>query len=230
RHPLLRRMFGAVYPLKARSPAKRLVVDGLVTPEEAGFYLHEARGSSGEPLFAADEALLGPKAPELSAALPDWPQTPLNRAIQDRVRREIRQHFGERRRLHLVGGHLRRARGVPLGSEEDANGPSVCHVDKANISYYDYSAIVYFSTQGVDFGGGALAFNDPGGDQLVQPRLGRCAIFAAGPHHLHQAKVVTWGSRSIMALWFSLNCRLAGEAVRMNWPKKKKRARGRATG
>ncbi|CAJ1327761.1 unnamed protein product, partial [Effrenium voratum] len=188
RHPLLRRMFGAVYPLKARSPAKRLVVDGLVTPEEAGFYLHEARGSSGEPLFAADEALLGPKAPELSAALPDWPQTPLNRAIQDRVRREIRQHFGERRRLHLVGGHLRRARGVPLGSEEDANGPSVCHVDKANISAWGLLSKFLADTsfdqtrvcaQGTSWSTRTLMCSQDGGFMLL--RLQRhCVLLHAG--------------------------------------------------
>ena len=35
---------------------------------------------------------------------------------------------------------------------------------------------------------GQLAFNDPDQDELVEPRVGRCVLFASGPHHLHQAK------------------------------------------
>ncbi|CAE7540210.1 unnamed protein product [Symbiodinium microadriaticum] len=40
-------------------------------------------------------------------------------------------------------------------------------------------------------------------------------MFASGPHHLHQAKAVTSGTRMIMAMWYSLNCKLHGEQIHM---------------
>jgi hypothetical protein len=81
---------------------------------------------------------------------------------------------------------------------------AACHVDKCNVGYFDYSVLVYLSTFGVDFEGGNFAFKDAMGDEIVEPRAGRCVLFASGPEHLHQVCAVTGGSRKALALWFSL--------------------------
>ncbi|CAE7221288.1 UBB [Symbiodinium sp. CCMP2456] len=211
RLPLLRPMFANVYANCAKFRRKRVVVDSVISEEEARVYTHDAKDAHGDPLFHIDETF-GVDA-ECSTAFQDWPDNPLNQEIPDRIRFLIRRHFSEKRPLYLVGAMLRRTR--PGGECGYDRGPTVCHVDKANISYYDYSAILYLSTKGTDFEGGQLAFNDPCRDELVEPRLGRCVMFASGPHHLHQAKAVTSGTRMIMAMWYSLNCKLHGERVHM---------------
>jgi hypothetical protein len=81
---------------------------------------------------------------------------------------------------------------------------AACHVDKCNVGYFDYSALVYLSTFGVDFEGGRFAFKDAMGDEIVEPKAGRCVLFASGPEHLHQVQTVTGGTRKALALWFSL--------------------------
>mmetsp|Transcript_49281 Transcript_49281/g.110571 ORF Transcript_49281/g.110571 Transcript_49281/m.110571 type:complete len:304 (+) Transcript_49281:47-958(+) len=210
RPSLLSPMFGNVYRRHARFPQRRVVIDSVITVEEAEYYVHDAKDAHGDPLFHIDETLAEDLF-ESSTAFQDWPSTPLNQAIADRVRTLIRCHFGEKRPLHLAGALLRRTR--PGGQCSCESGPTVCHVDKANVSFYDYSAIVYLTTKGEHFDGGALAFNDPDRDELIEPRVGRCVLFASGPHHLHQAQAVTAGTRMIMALWFSLNCKLVGEKV-----------------
>lgn len=211
RLPLLRPMFANVYANCAKFRRKRVVVDSVISEEEARVYTHDAKDAHGDPLFQIDE-MFGVDA-ECSTAFQDWPDNPLNQEIPDRIRFLIRRHFSEKRPLHLVGAMLRRTR--PGGECGYDRGPTICHVDKANISYYDYSAILYLSTKGTDFEGGQLAFNDPCRDELVEPRLGRCVMFASGPHHLHQAKAVTSGTRMIMAMWYSLNCKLHGEQIHM---------------
>ena len=65
------------------------------------------------------------------------------------------------------------------------------HVDKANIGYYDYSAVLYMTTMGVGCEGGQLVFADPDGDEVIEPRAGRCVLFASGTEHLHQVQPVT---------------------------------------
>lgn len=43
------------------------------------------------------------------------------------------------------------------------------HIDKVNVASYDYSALLYLNTAGVDFEGGALAFIDGDGvDRLLE--------------------------------------------------------------
>eukprot|EP00928_Gymnodinium_smaydae_P066117 TRINITY_DN49175_c0_g1_i1.p1 TRINITY_DN49175_c0_g1~~TRINITY_DN49175_c0_g1_i1.p1 ORF type:complete len:322 (+),score=17.14 TRINITY_DN49175_c0_g1_i1:227-1192(+) len=208
--PLLAPMFADVYPLAARLPTRRVVIDSLVTEAEARYFTHDARDVFGHPLFDVDDRLVTDDS-ECSAARNDWSEHPLNNIVCERVCKQVRFHFGEERRLFLANAHLRKTwpqeQLKRTHSDDHAvheSGPYVCHVDKANIGHYDYSAVLYLSTQGVDFMGGQFAFNDPGRDEIVEPRVGRCVLFTSGPHHLHQAKPVIDGSRFIMALWFSL--------------------------
>ncbi|OLQ03581.1 Polyubiquitin-B [Symbiodinium microadriaticum] len=150
RLPLLRPMFANVYANCAKFRRKRVVVDSVISEEEARVYTHDAKDAHGDPLFQIDE-MFGVDA-ECSTAFQDWPDNPLNQEIPDRIRFLIRRHFSEKRPLHLVGAMLRRTR--PGGECGYDRGPTICHVDKANISYYDYSAILYLSTKGTDFEGG----------------------------------------------------------------------------
>eukprot|EP00933_Yihiella_yeosuensis_P024567 TRINITY_DN19053_c0_g1_i1.p1 TRINITY_DN19053_c0_g1~~TRINITY_DN19053_c0_g1_i1.p1 ORF type:complete len:336 (-),score=55.39 TRINITY_DN19053_c0_g1_i1:16-1002(-) len=208
---LLRTPFANIYLPQAKNQSKRVVLDSLITEDEARYFVEEARDAYGNGLFDVDESFADDPS-ECSTARPDWAEHPLNDLIIDRIRTCISKHFQEQRPLYMAGAMLRRTRppqtAPSVKATEDLaqfeSGPSVCHVDKANIGYYDYSAVLYLNTQGHDFEGGQFAFNDPQRDEIIEPRRGRCVMFASGPQHLHQAKPVTGGSRMIMALWFSL--------------------------
>ena len=77
-------------------------------------------------------------------------------------------------------------------------------MDKANIGYYDYSAVLYMTTMGVGCEGGQLVFADPDGDEVIEPRAGRCVLFASGTEHLHQVQPVSQGVRISMGMFFTL--------------------------
>jgi len=53
---------------------------------------------------------------------------------------------------------------------DPAHGTFAPHVDKANQSAYDVSALLYLTTLGADFAGGHFAFNDPDCDLLLEPQ------------------------------------------------------------
>ena len=127
--------------------------------------------------------------------------------------------------------------------------PASLVVDRANVSSYDYSAVLYLNMQGESFEGGDFAFVDEAvsaavsarpvrgyasdlsllctlhepkpaplpldasqEDQIVQPRRGRCVLFASGFEHLHRVGRVVSGSRFVLACWFTLSAS-AGEAL-----------------
>eukprot|EP00439_Symbiodinium_sp_Y106_P023605 s3429_g2.t2 len=91
RLPLLRPMFANIYPNCAKFRRKRVVVDSVISEEEAREYTHDAKDAHGDPLFHIDETF-GVDA-ECSAAFQDWPNNPLNQKIQNRIRFLIRRHF-----------------------------------------------------------------------------------------------------------------------------------------
>lgn len=224
---LLLPLYADVYPLQAKFPRRRVVLDSLLTPAEVSYFLCEA-AAEAMALWDDDNLI------ECAVAWPDWLEHPLNSMVMRRVSENIHLHFGEDRALYLAGALLTRLRPTNIRNtshgeegrcdhrrndkdeqaEEEhevddcdpgiANG-YLCHVDKCNIGYYDYSAVVYLSTQGVDFEGGEFLFNDPEGDEILEPRSGRCAIFPSGPEHLHQVRPVTRGSRMVMAMFFTLS-------------------------
>ena len=67
----------------------------------------------------------------------------------------------------------------PLGAEQ-GYGYWAPHIDKANVPGYDVSAILYLSTMGEQFSGGAFAFNDADADRIVEPKMGRLLLFDSG--------------------------------------------------
>ena len=104
--------------------------------------------------------------------------------------------------LTLAGGLLTRIAAEPDG---DLKAPSQkpyweAHVDQDNKRAYDYSALVYFEDGGVDFGGGALIFDD---GETILPRRGRLVAFSSGPENGHRVARVERGARTALALWFT---------------------------
>lgn len=194
-------LFEGVFPLRARALRRRVVVDSLVTTEEAAHFTTDgALNRLGEPIFGgeeteedADERARGVAE---ASGWHDWAEHPLNGRVRDAVRGAVRLHFDERRPLHLAAAVLtRRAAGCGAGR---------LHVDQANVGYYDYSAVLYLSSAGADFGGGGFTFVGPAADEVVQPRLGRCVLFSSGTEHPHRVEAVASGARHAIGLWFTL--------------------------
>eukprot|EP00747_Dinoflagellata_sp_TGD_P183651 gnl/TRDRNA2_/TRDRNA2_38675_c0_seq1.p1 gnl/TRDRNA2_/TRDRNA2_38675_c0~~gnl/TRDRNA2_/TRDRNA2_38675_c0_seq1.p1 ORF type:complete len:273 (-),score=36.35 gnl/TRDRNA2_/TRDRNA2_38675_c0_seq1:172-945(-) len=96
----------------------------------------------------------------------------------------------------------------PLGAAEGHYGYWAPHVDKANVSTYDVSAVLYLATAGEHFDGGEFVFNDSDAvDRTVEPRIGRLLLFNSGLENLHQVcPVVGDGDRLALSVWFTL-CR-----------------------
>jgi hypothetical protein len=130
----------------------------------------------------------------------------------------VSKHFGETRPLYVAGALLTRLQPPPPCSHEDQQhccpyDYTAPHVDKSNMASYDYSAVVYLNSKGGSFDGGDFCFNGLAHDELVEPRQGRCVLFASGPHHLHQARRVERGARFILAVWFTLSAAHAEAAL-----------------
>jgi len=190
-------LYEFIFPLRARLRCQRVVRDSLITAEEAAYFAHEALHRFGDPMLGDEEASLEDAGESGRAvAWPDWADHPLNDRVRFLICEAVRLHFGETRPLHLAGALLTR--------KTSANAPSPPHVDKANIGYYDYSAVLYLSTQGEDFTGGEFTFTDRDGDEVVQPRVGRCVLFSSGTEHLHQVAPVSSGVRHALGMWLTL--------------------------
>jgi predicted 2-oxoglutarate/Fe(II)-dependent dioxygenase YbiX len=81
------------------------------------------------------------------------------------------------------------------------------HVDRSNTPHYHYSGLLYMSTYGEDFTGGALHFLNGDDmsvvDQTVEPKAGRVVIFTSGQENPHFVDRVTSGQRYVLAFWFT---------------------------
>ena len=77
------------------------------------------------------------------------------------------------------------------------------HVDQTNVSYYHASAVLYLTTSGEDFEGGAFSFHDPDGDTTLAPTCGDLLTFSSGPENPHSAGKVFSGTRFALACWFT---------------------------
>lgn len=101
------------------------------------------------------------------------------------------------------------------------------HVDKNSTAHYDYSGLVYLSTQGEDFTDGMLQFlptenldcssafeDEPGPCKItgdpefeVAPRRGRLIVFGSGNENPHRVTKVTSGIRYVLSFWFTCDSR-----------------------
>jgi hypothetical protein len=193
------RLYERIFPLRPRLLRRRVVVDALTTLAETAYFAHDALDRFGDPMYGGeDDTIEDAEDSERGVAWVDWAEHPLNERVRSLVREAVRRHFGETRPLYLAGAMLTR--------KTAGCGFSPPHVDQANIGYYDYSAVLYLSTQGEDFEGGEFRFIDLEGDEVVEPRAGRCVLFTSGSENLHQVQHVSSGVRLGMGMWFTLEC------------------------
>jgi|Transcript_50057 hypothetical protein len=119
-----------------------------------------------------------------------------------RVQQAVQRVFVEERPLYLAGALLTRLQ--PPSPTAKGSGYSVAHVDQANVASYDFSAVLYLNSKDSGFHGGDFCFVDEEGDEVVEPRAGRCVMFPSGFQQLHQVRQVTRGNRFALAVWFTL--------------------------
>jgi hypothetical protein len=90
------------------------------------------------------------------------------------------------------------------------------HADQLNTPHYHYSGLLYLSTYNADFNGGRLVFlknkhnyNTPVKESdielVVEPKIGRLAIFTSGEEHYHYVEKLTSGQRLVLSFWFTCN-------------------------
>ena len=195
-------LYEGLYPLRAKHPRRRVVLDGLLSPAEVRYFAHDALDRFGDPLWddegAGEESGSDAETDdgEAATAWPDWAPHPLNERTCRLLCSRVRAYFGEERPLFLAGAMLMRKR------PSDVASPA--HVDKANKGAYDYSAVLYLSTCGADFDGGEFVFADAQSEEVVEPRAGRAVLFASGTENFHVVRPVARGERIAMGMWFTL--------------------------
>jgi len=194
----------------------RLVQDGFVAEAEAASLaaLLDSRAAGLQRLGAESLLVLGP-----SARRHLGPQgLRLAWELLERTRRRASSALNLSEVFHS-GAMLKRLDHPPLLDHmqaEPGHSSFGAHVDKANIASYDYSALVYLSSVGQDFGGGELAFNDADVDRVLQPRVGRLVMFSSGLENLHQVLPMSWGQRHVLSMWFTCSRQHANrELVRL---------------
>ncbi len=111
---------------------------------------------------------------------------------------------------------------VDIGSPS-SYGYTTCHLHsdfQASVSYV-YTAVIYLSTEGIEFEGGETVFVDrlaqgvdargiltSGGldavdaGDVVEPRKGRAVLFSGGLENMHCRMPVFDGTRSVLQLWW----------------------------
>jgi len=213
-----RQLYHTFYPgIAGCSPGRaakcsRVVLDGVLSVDEIAVLQRGMDTAFQGLFFNGGEQLLAVDADSL-LRFPAVARHQIGRTIA-RVRKIVEDNFAVSG-LHLSGSLFKRWQAVaPEGAMQlnHSHDPSLAHVDKANIPSYDYSALLYLSSHNNDFGGGTLAFLDPSEkDQIVIPRAGRLILFSSGVENLHRVDTVTWGERSVFALWFTCSKDHAGE-------------------
>ena len=113
----------------------------------------------------------------------------------------------------------------PEGLDRQNNRRCEVHSDFHSVPDYTFTALVYFSTLGEDFGGGGLLVVDetaidetaPQQQQqhpspssslivtrglVIEPRVGRVVVFSGGLENLHCRQPVLSGNRAALQVWY----------------------------
>ena len=202
-------------PVACFSPRQdRQVVDGVATAAECRRAVTLAKvamriccddDGSGSRLFP-------PHVPEAAPLLGDHGSM-LFEALRDRVSERVRAYHGAVEPVNSLISWISGREGCVFEDDEppprsfdwqrDAlHGTYAPHVDKANQPVYDVSALLYLTTAGLDFSGGAFAFNDEDCDRLVRPSAGKLLTFTSGFENLHQVRPVRRGERLVLSIWY----------------------------
>jgi len=190
-------------------PCVRFVVDGVASVHEQARMV-QMMDRSFEGLFhQGSETLLVPE--DSSRSRLGNEDFELTVELLERVRREIMLVLNISE-IFYSGSLLKRMDYPPLNDdmqiqlEHDSFNP---HVDKANIASYDYSALLYLNDVDEAFGGGEFSFNDIDKDRVVRPVGGRLLAFSSGLENLHKVIPMSWGSRYVLAIWYTCSERHA---------------------
>lgn len=195
---------------------RRAVLDDIATSRECALAIGIAAAGMGDDVGIGGETILIANPPSSLQRSLGEVASRLVAIFTWRLQERVRSELGEERPLYLAGALL--AQTQPRGKSSAAAGssdgydPNSAHVDRANVSSYDYSAVLYLNTQSDAFEGGDFAFVDEAVDEVVQPRTGRCVLFPSGFEHLHRVGEVISGSRVVLACWFTLTAS-AGDAL-----------------
>lgn len=135
-------------------------------------------------------------------------------SLRERVDACVHEHYGATERVGCLLSWLS-GPGKPSGEaqpppqyksfnwlEDPVSGSYAPHVDRANVSEYEVSALLYLSSARTDFEGGFFAFNDQDADRLVEPTAGMLLAFCSGSTNLHQVRRVTSGDRVVLSTWY----------------------------
>ena len=172
----------------------RVVSPAFTTVAEADAFLDELRLAITPPLhqFSLQKC-----------AFRDARTTLLFVRLVERMRRALAAEYG-----------LRLATITPLqcfvscfvGAQDKQGG---LHSDEATHREFHYSAVLYLSTQGVDFEGGGFAFNDaapePGGARVLSPLApskGAAVLFSSGWENYHEVEPLLDGTRFALPGFF----------------------------
>lgn len=212
-----------------RHPKRRVLLDDFGSSNECRVAMSAADAALGVALEGASSTSHGESVvicspPEQLRGSLGEGASRLVAMLCWRVLQAVRGEFDEDRPLFLAGAMLTSTRppvalAVPSSSPSDTYDYGAAHVDRANVSSYDYSAVLYLNSKAsdggevtADFEGGDFAFVDEAGDEVIEPRRGRLLLFPSGFEHLHRVRHVTRGTRVVLAQWWTLNPK-AGHAL-----------------
>jgi hypothetical protein len=177
----------------------RIVTDGIADEDECLLLEHSTRTALASGITE------GGGASRMLPCMSDYSEELLGviahqkaQYLIGKIREEIETDYGVA--VETAGALLQ----WRCGPNEGTNVYEFSHVDKANRLQYDFSAVLYLSTSGVDFTGGSFAFNDEGEDRLVPPVAGRLVTFSSGAENVHQARAVESGERFNLAAWYTV--------------------------
>ena len=99
-------------------------------------------------------------------------------------------------------------------ADADEGSESAYHCDEALAPHFHFSTIVWLSAFGDDFGGGELAYlhNRSWPWLVVEPAVGRAAIFSSGWENVHGIKPLARGARWALSVPLSVDDQLARRA------------------
>lgn len=204
---------GCTPGLKNALPCRRLVFDDFASESEQGRMIAAMDKSFKNLFHQGSETLLVPETDSRGRMGEDG--FLLTSDLLERIRLTVMKTLNLTE-VYYSGSLLKRMDYPPLRDEwqldPDHNSWNP-HVDKANIRSYDYSALLYFTGEGEQFGGGELVFHDDDADRLIQPLSGRLVAFTSGLENLHRVQPMTWGSRYVLAMWFTCSAKHAHDKL-----------------
>lgn len=212
-------------PFEECKPRKcaRVVMDNLVTEEEASFLLGVAKkgmsygGSKGGAsiLDLHSGALsMGDKFVNIYRILPEKDSFTekdfeVYRSVKDRIRKAIATFF------NIPVSKLYLTKPTFFSKMNTTEAKTIHdeywhpHIDKVTYGSFHYTSLLYLSTYKKDFTGGRFVFVDSDTNRTVEPRLGRVSFFTSGSENLHFVEKLKDGVRHAITISFTCDPSMA---------------------